>query len=164
MKHVPHGWHGVVNMARSRADIEADVPCLAGKEWSQTSCRDIKYNCFAWAMRETMGWMDPDESPGNYWHDDVPRERRIENYLEVYRRFGFEECEHGFSDSGYEVIAVFKDAGGDGFHAARRLPSGVWTSKLGKLEDIEHPALADLEGPEATAYGAVACFMRRRIA
>ena len=44
-------------------------------------------------------------------------------------------------------------------HAARQLPSGRWTSKLGFLEDIEH-ALHDLEGTE---YGAVVLVMKRPI-
>lgn len=42
-------------------------------------------------------------------------------------------------------------------HAARQLASGRWTSKLGKLEDIDH-ALHDLEG---MLYGAVVLFMKR---
>ena len=43
-------------------------------------------------------------------------------------------------------------------HAARQLPCGKWTSKLGDSEDIVHPKLDILEGP---AYGGVICFLSR---
>lgn len=60
---------------------------------------------------------------------------------------------------GVERVALF--AGSDGFptHAARQLPNGRWTSKIGFLEDIEHD-LYDLEGSE---YGAVVRIMRRSV-
>jgi len=44
-------------------------------------------------------------------------------------------------------------------HAARQLPEGRWTSKLGELEDIEH-ALHDLTG---TVYGSVVLVMKRAL-
>jgi hypothetical protein len=43
-------------------------------------------------------------------------------------------------------------------HAARQLPNGRWSSKLGKLEDIEH-ALDDICG---SAYGSVVPVLKRR--
>lgn len=43
-------------------------------------------------------------------------------------------------------------------HAARHTPSGEWTSKLGDYEDIAHPRLEDLEGPE---YGKAVCYLAR---
>ncbi len=43
-------------------------------------------------------------------------------------------------------------------HAARQLPCGKWTSKLGDWEDIVHPKLDALEGPE---YGKVICYLSR---
>jgi hypothetical protein len=58
------------------------------------------------------------------------------------------------------VIALFADKNDFPLHAARQLPSGRWTSKLGELEDIEH-GLRDLEGD---AYGTVVLIMKRPIA
>ena len=43
-------------------------------------------------------------------------------------------------------------------HAARQLPSGKWTSKLGKAEDIEHDTPQDVAGG---TYGEVFQIMRR---
>ena len=42
-------------------------------------------------------------------------------------------------------------------HAARHVPSGRWTSKLGELEDIEHA----LDGLEGTEYCSVVQIMKR---
>ena len=41
-----------------------------------------------------------------------------------------------------------------------QLPNGVWTSKLGKLEDIEHQRLEGLTGG-GFAYGSVRMFLRK---
>ena len=43
-------------------------------------------------------------------------------------------------------------------HSSRQLPCGKWTSKLGDCEDIVHPKIDALEGPE---YGMVICFLSR---
>jgi hypothetical protein len=43
-------------------------------------------------------------------------------------------------------------------HAARQLPTGRWTSKLGKAVDIEHDTPEGVTGP---VYGAVVKFLRR---
>jgi hypothetical protein len=45
-------------------------------------------------------------------------------------------------------------------HAARQLPNGKWTSKLGKGEDIEHDTPDDVSGG---IYGEVVEIMRRPI-
>jgi regulator of protease activity HflC (stomatin/prohibitin superfamily) len=42
-------------------------------------------------------------------------------------------------------------------HAARQLPSGMWTSKLGALEDIEH----QLEGLAGDRYGKIGQILKR---
>ena len=60
-------------------------------------------------------------------------------------------------DPGFETVALF----GDGVfytHAARQLPDGKWTSKLGREEDIEHHAAEDVAGG---VYEDVVQFMRR---
>ena len=44
-------------------------------------------------------------------------------------------------------------------HAALQLGSGIWTSKLGTGEDIEHDAPENLAGP---CYGHVTAFMKRK--
>ena len=46
-------------------------------------------------------------------------------------------------------------------HAARQLPGGKWTSKLGKAEDIEHDTADVVAGG---IYGEVVELMKRPIA
>jgi hypothetical protein len=46
-----------------------------------------------------------------------------------------------------------------GSHAARLLPNGWWSSKIGNWEDIEHPTPEDLCGSQ---YGAPLIYMRKR--
>ncbi|MBX9791339.1 MAG: hypothetical protein K2Y37_20660 [Pirellulales bacterium] len=60
-------------------------------------------------------------------------------------------------ESAVEKIAIY----GDGFvfkHVARQLENGNWTSKLGRLADIEHRELDWLSGE---AYGVVVLYMSR---
>jgi hypothetical protein len=60
---------------------------------------------------------------------------------------------------GFEKVALYGLA--ESYtHAARQLPDGRWTSKLGNEEDIEH------DSPEAVAgglYGELVLFMKRRV-
>jgi hypothetical protein len=67
-------------------------------------------------------------------------------------------CDTEVLEAGFEKIALFADAQGNPRHGARQLATGLWTSKLGKAEDIEHQ-LHDLEG---TAYGSVVLVMKRQ--
>jgi hypothetical protein len=45
-------------------------------------------------------------------------------------------------------------------HVARMQDTGVWTSKLGQGEDIDHDALGALEG---SLYGTVGMILQRRL-
>lgn len=60
-------------------------------------------------------------------------------------------------EQGYEKVALYVDHDGKPTHAARQLPTGRWTSKLGKIEDIEH----ELEGIAGSVYGSVAKILKR---
>jgi Asp-tRNA(Asn)/Glu-tRNA(Gln) amidotransferase B subunit len=59
-----------------------------------------------------------------------------------------------------EKIALFVGLDKEVTHAARQLPSGAWTSKLGDWEDIEHKTLSGLE---SACYGRVARILRRPV-
>lgn len=80
-------------------------------------------------------------------------------FQEAFGLLGFVVCQDEQAEPGVEKIALFVDKEGPQ-HAARQLPSGRWSSKIGELEDIEH-TLRDLEGAE---YGMVAVIMSRPIA
>jgi hypothetical protein len=71
---------------------------------------------------------------------------------------GYLVCDQDQLETGYEKIALFALADLPK-HAARQLPSGRWTSKLGPMEDIEH-ALLDLAG---IVYGSVVLVLKRPV-
>jgi len=65
-------------------------------------------------------------------------------------------------EAGVEKIAIFakeRNAVMVPTHAALQLPTGVWTSKLGDFEDIEHLTIDAVNGP---VYGRPVAYMKRR--
>ena len=93
-----------------------------------------------------------------YWPPGVPREYTVEAYRAAIETCGFAVCKTSEPEPGFEKVALYA-IGAEPQHAARQLPSGSWTSKLGMADDIEHGTLEALEGEE---YGNVALLMRRR--
>ncbi len=78
--------------------------------------------------------------------------------MRAYATIGYSECANGSLENGFEKIALYADGEGQVTHAARQLPSGKWTSKLGDLEDIEHSHPEDVGGGD---YGEVICYLKR---
>ena len=79
--------------------------------------------------------------------------------IRAYEVIGFERCENGELDAEHEKVALYADRDDVYMHAARQLPDGHWTSKLGREDDIRHEHPDHLSG---RAYGTVYCYMRRR--
>jgi len=138
--------------------IKALFPRLRAAPFRVTSLPDPVYNCVAWAAGVTDDWWWPLENPTEaYWPDGVLRVRTLETIREVFATFAYAVCPGEGLEIDFEKIARFADALGVPTHAARQLPTGLWTSKLGRGEDIEH-SLHDLEGH---LYGAVVLVMKR---
>jgi hypothetical protein len=132
-----------------------DFPRLTADNYRVTSPATTDYNCVAWAAGETERWWEP----GVHW--PVPAETYGPEVLELaFRSLGYEPCADGSPEPGFEKVALYA-AGAFYTHAARQLPSGKWTSKLGRLEDIEHDQADDVAGG---VYGEVLRFMRRPLA
>ena len=135
-----------------RAD--RDFPRLTPRNHRVTSPATVDYNCVAWAAGDTEHWWQP----GVFWPVDAPpQEYGISALEDAFRALGFEPCDDDAPEPGFEKAALY---GNDQFytHAARQLPGGNWTSKLGKGEDIEH------DTPDVVAgglYGEVVRIMRR---
>jgi hypothetical protein len=139
--------------------IEVIFPGLRTGSYHVTSPATDEYNCIAWAAGDTAQWWWPDPDPDAvvFWPPGVPRERTRDAFVAAFASLGYAACEGEGPEAGYEKIALFADAEGRPTHAARQLPGGRWTSKLGIAEDIEH-GLHDLEG---AIYGAVVLVMKR---
>lgn len=138
--------------------IEQAFPDLAGNNYQITSSKDRNYNCIAWAAGDRQRWWWPgSDEVLEYWPSGVPRIRSRDAFVAAFATLGYQVCDGESQEEGYEKVALFADSRGP-THAARQLPNGRWSSKLGKWEDIEH-GLHDLAG---TIYGLVILVMKRK--
>lgn len=138
-------------------DLEVSFPQLAIDGYRLTSPATPDYNCIAWAAKDVTRFWWPDPWNQYYWPPNAAREVTLQAFEQAYGTLGFEKCEAGSLEPGFEKIAIYTKSSVP-FHAARQLPDGCWTSKLGSREDIEHDKISGVEGHE---YGTVSMFMKR---
>jgi hypothetical protein len=138
-----------------------DFPHLTAENFVETSPRTDRYNCIAWAASDETRWWWPDALEIYYWPIGIPRENTLEAFVAAYSRLGYDLCEDGSLEEGFTKLALYAGLhiGSNAItHAARQLPNGKWTSKLGSCEDIEHTTVEALDGP---SYGRAICFLKR---
>jgi hypothetical protein len=126
---------------------------------NQVSTATRDYNCIAWAASDSGVRWEPDPFFQYYWPDGVPRAYTVPAFVAAFQSIGYELCENGEPEEGMEKIVLYARSG-EPTHAARRLPNGNWTSKLGDFEDIEH---VDVHCVGGALYGAAQTYMRRKI-
>jgi hypothetical protein len=117
------------------------------------------YNCIAWAAGRTDQPWWPAAGDDAFWPSQAPNEETVEAFILAFASAGFEPCQSGDVEADYEKIALYAYCGKP-THAARQMPDGKWTSKLGKGSLVTHNTPRGVEGP---LYGSVACFLRRLI-
>lgn len=135
--------------------FETLCPAAIGKYAKTSEPED--YNCIAWAATgSTTEWWS--HIPGYKW-PAANRSPHIDSLVAVFLGLGFEQRSPSETtlDPLYEKVALYA-RDGEWQHAARQLPDGKWTSKLGLDEDIEHDDPGCLCGD---SYGVVHCIMRR---
>jgi hypothetical protein len=140
--------------------LRGKFPSLGASHFRITSPPTGIYTCIAYAAGDVDRVWLPDPWPDGlyYWPEGVPREHTIGAWAGVFESIGYRPWEDGGVESGIEKVAVYADAKGPQ-HVARQLPNGRWTSKVGKMEDIEH----ELHGLEGEAYGTVVLVLGRRM-
>ncbi len=142
-------------------DFERKFPNLVPFLYRETSPCDGNYNCVSWALKEKVDerrvWW-PVTIGQAQWPESLPFSEKIENFVKLFRSFGYETCADDKVEQGFEKIALYADEDGNFSHVARQLESGKWTSKLAAEEDIEHDNLYVLTGP---CLGRVWGFMSR---
>jgi hypothetical protein len=141
----------------SEQDIKIEFPGLASSFYI-TSPKDPDYNCIAWAANNNDLWWWPDRQSTKYWPLGIERAETIDAFIKAYETIGYNVCDNGNLESGYDKIAIFVNDRNIPTHAARQLNNGHWTSKLGGWEDIEH---YNVEGVAGRVYGSVGVFMKR---
>ena len=122
-----------------------------------TSPTTVRYNCIAWAFEDDSKWYWPDDTKLYYWPPTVPRELTVEAFKKLYALKNYIVCADGSYEKGFEKIAIFSN-NNIPTHAARQIGENLWTSKLGKHEDVSHSLTAMQNG----CYGNVAVFMKRK--
>jgi hypothetical protein len=129
-------------------NILADFPNLNHGGWQITSDPSEDYNSIAWAAGLTSRWWWPDGLED--WPAGAPCEETITAFAAALGTTGYVPCDNGDWEVDTEKVALYA-IGDRPKHAARQLPNGKWTSKLGAGHDIEHDSL-----------GAVVLFLKRQ--
>ena len=122
------------------------------------------YNCIAWAAGKTDRWWWPiNGDPDVFW--PIPIDPidpvTLKQFIKAFESEGFSVCKNEKYEKGFEKVAIYVDPSNNDepTHASRLLPNGVWTSKMGEGEDIEHDTLRVVEGQ---MYGKAKAFLKRR--
>lgn len=129
-----------------------DFPRLTPANHRVTSPPSSDYNCVAWAAGDTDRWWQP----FSYWPVSA-EEYGPEELAAAFLALGYEDCDGPAREDSHLKVALYS-SGAFYTHAARQLPSGQWTSKLGAEEDIEHDTPEDVGGG---VYGEVFRYMKR---
>ena len=138
--------------------LQALCPGLRSTPFRVTSPTDRKYNCIAWAANDANDWWWPEgRAQDAVWPDSADREVTLGAFMAAFSAIGYIAGGDESLEPGFEKVAIFTDTAGMPTHAARQLPSGAWTSKLGNAEDIEH----ELRALESEVYGAVTLILKR---
>lgn len=143
----------------TRQAIEASFPSLRSSRYQITSPSTPEYNCIAWAAGEDDVWWWPDINYQYFWPAGIPREETLAAFIAAFNSLGYSTCSHGELEDRYSKVAIYVDQNGKPTHAARQLPDGKWTSKLGSIEDISH----EIHCLTGSIYGNVAVFMRKPV-
>jgi hypothetical protein len=137
-----------------RLRLVARFPGLSQAPFDLTSDADPYYNCIAWAagVDNEFWW------PGRFWPKTAAKKVTRSAFLKAFRTKGYKVCDGPEPEVGFEKVALY-EKDGKPTHAARQLPDGRWTSKLGQAQDIAH----SLEGLNGVEYGEPIVFLKRAI-
>jgi len=133
-----------------------EFPNLTDGDFEQTSGEAEHYNCLAWAAGVDSEWWEP--SLDGSWPDDIPRDTSPDTLVMLYESLGYERCDNAEHENGFEKIVIYGNSI-EYEHAARQLPTGEWTSKLGPGIDIKHATTECIAGG---LYGSPLAYLKRR--
>lgn len=138
--------------------LKGPFPLLDRNNHRITSPQTPVYNCIGWAVDGDSKWWWPDPTDQYYWPEGVKREEDTDAFVHAFSIMGFEICEGGEMEEGFEKIVLYlKD--NRPTHAAKQLNKQLWSSKLGNEYDIEHT----IDALNGDAYGLPTIFFRRPI-
>jgi len=136
------------------------------------------YNCIAFAAGDDKNWWWPDHTGVYHWPAGITREETVEAFIEMFESLGYKKCDKEIQtaakyEPAFEKVALYYTRLGNPdarplspTHAALQSKNGMWKSKLGEHEDIEHVNLECLNGEDITGriqpYGEPIKIMKRR--
>jgi hypothetical protein len=144
----------------SRLELEAAFPNLAADGYEISSPESRSYNCIAWAAGDMSRKWDCTGIPlvGYYWPQKALVGEGIEALVSAFETQGYRMSESTALEPGLEKVALYADEQSMWTHAARQLPDGRWSSKLGDAEDIAH---STPHGVAGSIYGQVRHVLQR---
>lgn len=139
-----------------------EFPNAEVEGYDATSPKTSAYNCIAWAANDqTRTWWPYPDLAGNeaYWPKGCPRILKIKAFIRVFETLNYIPCPNGGLETGFEKIAIYATSSMVPTHAARQLPDGTWTHKVGWNIDVT----ASLSAFGGGMYGSVVRYMKRKI-
>ena len=140
---------------------DRDFPNLRKEGFTRTS-EPALYNCISYVVDDLRRkWWPGEYHPtwsDDYWPEGLPITENLEAFIMAFATVDYLPCDDGSLLPDLEKIAIYALSGGVVKHAAKQQTDGMWRSKLGLDEDIEH-TLTGLEGP---CYGRVVAFLARK--
>ena len=151
-----------------RQEIEEAFPRLSSLQWRIKSPRDRTYKCIAWAACRTdnIWWPHAEDPipPGVYWPPGIPRNCKVETFVQAFEPLGFRLCDNSDFEFGYQKVAIYALDQDSTTHMARQHFLGRgWLSKPGILADILHPTLESIANDppyDEDDYGRVFAIMK----
>lgn len=146
-----------------------NFPNLTNPNWLIKSPWNDGYQCIAWAACYTDRRMWPQDDPHMWWFPGLPlsaidEQTPVEYFVQGFKLLGYEPCESRAFEFGYQKVAIYANDLGATHMARQHFWGRGWLSKPGKLEDILHHELEDVEGdmsPLAGKYGRVRQVLKR---
>jgi hypothetical protein len=144
----------------NRDSVLSLYPDIEKVGYKKTSSHTLGYNCIAWAAGDDGRWWEPQTgySRGGVWPDGCPHEDTLDGWMAALGAVKFVQCADGTAEKGYHKVAIFGQSPSDPEHVAWQNQDGVWCSKLGEWEDVEHKRL---EGARNRDQSKVLAYMKR---
>ena len=121
-----------------------------------TSPETKEYNCISWAYGIIDKQMWPNSSY-KFWPKGVINDDSQKSFIDLFESIGYNICDNGEIEDGYEKIALFELHGFIKHAAKQTSEHGKWHSKFGTGNDGIHT----MEALEDGGYGIPKIYMKR---
>lgn len=137
-------------------ELQKCFPKLVPGTYRRISKATARYNCVAFVNDDDRHWWEPGLPGGRYyWPPNLQQQGTVECWVELFTKQGYELVENRDIEPGFQKVAIFVSTEDMSPSHVARSDGGLWKSKLGKGQDIEHISLEVLEGDQHDEYGIV---------